>query len=195
MKSIAERIDFLGCFLLLGASVFLVAAVENAGLRHLWKSILVSPMLVISGVLWIMFLLWEWKVARDNGVMEPVFPWRFLQSRLSFGLMLYVSTLPSIVSHNRVSNSQPGPYSYLALQASQQFFLSRKGSKSSTVLLHLLQEYDFFHTQLSPQYHLLSPPQWLENSRFLRCTSSSSVPYARPLDSRSCQLPLPLLRF
>jgi hypothetical protein len=87
-KLIIKKIDFLGAFLLLGASVLLVAAFENAGLRHPWKSALVAAMLAVSGVLWICFFLQEWKITRDEGVREPVFPWRFIQSRVTLGMLL-----------------------------------------------------------------------------------------------------------
>jgi hypothetical protein len=91
-----EKIDFLGAFLLLAASVFLVAALENAGLRHPWKSGLVGGFIGLSGILWVTFMLWEWKVTRDNGVREPVFPWRFIQRRVSIGLFLYAPVMHSI---------------------------------------------------------------------------------------------------
>jgi len=87
-KSIWARIDWLGAFLLLGASVLLVAALENAGLRHPWKSALVAAPLAISGVMFLMLFGWEWKVTRDDGVREPVFPWRFIENRVSLGMML-----------------------------------------------------------------------------------------------------------
>lgn len=97
MQSIAKRIDFLGAFLILGGSVFLVAALENAGLRYPWKSGLVAGMLVVSGVLLVLFLLLERKITRYNGVREPVLPWRFLQSRISLGLFLYVPPFPLLL--------------------------------------------------------------------------------------------------
>lgn len=82
------RIDWLGAALLLGASVLLVAALENAGLRRPWSSGYVAGMLVVSGVLWLVLLAWQWKVTRDDGVREPVFPWRFIENRVPFGMML-----------------------------------------------------------------------------------------------------------
>ncbi len=88
IKSVFARIDFLGAFLLLGASVLLVAALENAGLRKPWKSPLVAAMLAVSGALWVVFLMWEWLVARKDSIMEPMFPTRFLEHRVVLGLML-----------------------------------------------------------------------------------------------------------
>lgn len=87
-KLVIERIDFLGAFFLLAAFVFLVAALENAGLRHPWSGPLVSAMLAVSGVLWVLFLIMEWKLTRDDSAREPVFPWRFVQSRVVIGLFL-----------------------------------------------------------------------------------------------------------
>jgi hypothetical protein len=87
-KSIAERIDFLGALFLLGATAFLVSAFENASLRIPWQRPLVDVMLVLSGVLWVAFLAWEWFVTRKDSMREPVFPWRLLESRISLGLFL-----------------------------------------------------------------------------------------------------------
>ncbi|KAF2821463.1 MFS general substrate transporter [Ophiobolus disseminans] len=99
-SSIRARIDWLGAVLVLGASVLLVVALENAGLRHPWKSALVVAPLTISGVMWVLLLAWEWKVTRDDGTREPVFPWRFIENRVSFGMMLTIFLLgpPSVVA-------------------------------------------------------------------------------------------------
>ncbi|KAH8722881.1 major facilitator superfamily domain-containing protein [Phaeosphaeriaceae sp. PMI808] len=100
VKSVLARIDWLGVVLLLGASVLLVAALENAGLRRPWRSGYVAGMLVVSGLLWFVLLAWQWKVTRDDSVREPVFPWRFIENRVPFGMMLTIFLLgpPSIVA-------------------------------------------------------------------------------------------------
>ena len=88
-----QKVDFLGSFLLLLATIFVVAALEEAGTTFPWKSAFVITLLAISGVLWIIFLAWERIVTRAAGLREPVFPWRFIQSRVWIGMMLYVSPL------------------------------------------------------------------------------------------------------
>lgn len=75
--------------MLLGATVFFVAALENAGSRYPWKSAFVISLLVISGILWITFLAWERKVTLAAKAREPVFPWRFVQSHVWVGMLLY----------------------------------------------------------------------------------------------------------
>lgn len=89
MKSF-KRVDFLGVGLLLAATVLLVAALEEAGTLYPWKSAYVITLLTISGLLWIIFLFWERMVTFAEGIREPVFPWRFLQSRIWFGMLMYV---------------------------------------------------------------------------------------------------------
>lgn len=83
-----EKVDFLGSILLLIATVFLVAALEEAGTRFPWRSPFVITLLTVSGVLWVVFLAWERKVTRASRLREPVFPWRFIQSRVWIGMML-----------------------------------------------------------------------------------------------------------
>ncbi|KAI1098689.1 hypothetical protein F4804DRAFT_337957 [Jackrogersella minutella] len=54
-----QRLDCLGTTLLLIATLFLVAALEEAGVDYPWKSAFVITLLTISGLGWIVFLFWE----------------------------------------------------------------------------------------------------------------------------------------
>lgn len=88
-----KRLDFLGAALLLVATLLLVTALEEAGIRFPWKSPFVIILLTVSGLLWIVFLGWERRVTRAANMQEPVFPWRFVQSRIWVGMLLYVKAL------------------------------------------------------------------------------------------------------
>jgi MFS family permease len=91
-KATMKRVDFLGSALLLLATLSLVAAVEEAGLLLGWRSAFVITLLVLSGVLWILFFLWERHITLDHdipGATEPVFPWRFTKNRVWLGMLLY----------------------------------------------------------------------------------------------------------
>lgn len=83
-----HKIDFWGAFMLLIATLFLVAAFEEAGNEYPWRSAFVIILLTISGVTWIAFLLWERRVTLSSDSQEPVFPWRFVQSRIWIGMLL-----------------------------------------------------------------------------------------------------------
>ena len=90
-RATMRRVDFLGGALLLLATLSLVAGVEEAGLSHGWDSAFVIAMLVVSGILWIVFLLWERHLTKGDsvpGAVEPVFPWRFVQSRVWVGMIM-----------------------------------------------------------------------------------------------------------
>jgi uncharacterized iron-regulated membrane protein len=76
--------------MLLIATLCLVAALEEAGIGYPWRSAFVITLLAISGILWVAFLLWERKVTLAATAREPVFPWRFVQSRVWLGMLLYV---------------------------------------------------------------------------------------------------------
>ncbi len=88
LRALAKRVDYLGAVLLLTASVLLVVGLENAGLRHPWRSAVVAAPLTISGTSWIMFLVWERRLTLAADEREPVMPWRFFNRRLPFGLLL-----------------------------------------------------------------------------------------------------------
>ena len=83
-----KRVDFIGAALLLAASFLFVTPLEEAGVHYSWSSAFIITLLTISGFLWIAFLAWERRVTVASGVREPVFPWRFMQSRVRVGLIL-----------------------------------------------------------------------------------------------------------
>jgi len=84
------RVDFVGFVTLLIATLGLVSAVEEAGLSVGWSSPFVISLLVVSGLLWIVFLLWERSITPGSGAkdLEPVFPWRFATSRIWVGMLM-----------------------------------------------------------------------------------------------------------
>ena len=50
-----QKVDFLGVFLLLAASILFVTAVQEGGTEYQWKSAVVLSLFCISIVLWILF--------------------------------------------------------------------------------------------------------------------------------------------
>lgn len=83
-----QRVDFLGTGLLLVATLFLVASLEEVNHEFAWRSAFVITLLVISGIAWILFLVWERQVTLHSDTREPVFPWRFVQNRIWMGMLL-----------------------------------------------------------------------------------------------------------
>lgn len=83
-----QRVDFTGTALLLAASIILVTAFEEAANGHNWNSALVIALLIVSSLLWPSFIFWERRVTLASGITEPIFPWRFLQSRVRVGMIL-----------------------------------------------------------------------------------------------------------
>jgi len=67
-----RRLDFIGCFLLLGSSALLVSCLEEAGLQYRWSSTLVIVLLVLCAVLWLAFAAWEWFITkRQESALGP----------------------------------------------------------------------------------------------------------------------------
>ena len=83
-----RKVDFIGMFSLLAASVLLVFALESGGTRYPWKSRTTISTLVLSGILWIVFIAWEMYLERTKTTQEPIFPMGLLKARLLASLML-----------------------------------------------------------------------------------------------------------
>jgi hypothetical protein len=76
-----KRIDVLGAFLSLTASILLVFALQEGGVTYAWS----------GGAIIASFIIWEKKLSMWNTVCEPMFPWRLAENRFA-----HVSTaLPS----------------------------------------------------------------------------------------------------
>ncbi|KAK4116666.1 MFS general substrate transporter [Canariomyces notabilis] len=76
-----RRVDILGAVSLLAASVLLVFALESGGTRYPWSSGAVISTLVMSGLSWITFTVWEIYLERAQSVSEPIFPMGLLRNR------------------------------------------------------------------------------------------------------------------
>jgi hypothetical protein len=87
-RSSVARIDVVGALILLGATILLVTAIQEAGTRYAWNSAFVIAMLTVSGVLWLAFLGWSKVVSTMKSGIESVFPWSFVHSRIWMGLLL-----------------------------------------------------------------------------------------------------------
>lgn len=86
----AHRIDFVGATLLLGACLLISTGLQQAALGYAWTSAYVLPLVIITIPFVLTFLFWEWYITTRRTHPEPVFPWRFVQSRLCMGMVLYV---------------------------------------------------------------------------------------------------------
>jgi hypothetical protein len=82
------RLDLLGAVLLLGACLLLTTGLEQAAMGYQWTSAFVLPLLIASGPFAIAFFGWQWFSTTRRSHPEPVFPWRFCQSRIRFGTIL-----------------------------------------------------------------------------------------------------------
>ncbi|KAK3294143.1 major facilitator superfamily transporter [Chaetomium fimeti] len=83
-----KRIDYLGAFSSLAASVLLVFALEQAGVEYPWGSAPIIVCFVLSGIFWIVFIGWERGLSRKTTSCEPMFPWRLACNRFVLGLLL-----------------------------------------------------------------------------------------------------------
>ncbi|KAK4161241.1 major facilitator superfamily domain-containing protein [Cladorrhinum sp. PSN259] len=87
-----KRFDFLGAFASLAASILVVFALEQGGVVYNWDSAAIITPFALSGVFWVVFVLWERRASlslkKGAADTEPLFPWRLACNRLVLGLLL-----------------------------------------------------------------------------------------------------------
>jgi len=83
-----RRVDVLGAFASLAASILLVFALEQAGAEYPWNSAPIVVSFVLSGVGWVVFVAWERSLSLKGSDCEPMFPWRLACNRFVMGLLL-----------------------------------------------------------------------------------------------------------
>lgn len=83
-----RQADFLGAVLLLAGMTLYITGFEQAASLHAWTSVQVLPLLLVSAFFWVAFLASQWYVTTRDGGPDPVFPWRFCQSRVAMGLIM-----------------------------------------------------------------------------------------------------------
>lgn len=88
LSQLVKKPDALGAFLLLGASILIVAALAEGGVRFAWNSAIIITFFTVSGLLWLAFFLWEWFASREGSEVEPMFPARFFSNRMWMGTLL-----------------------------------------------------------------------------------------------------------
>ncbi|PIG69496.1 efflux pump antibiotic resistance protein [Aspergillus arachidicola] len=106
IKTFFRRADTLGALALLTASSFTIAALQEGNFDYAWSSGLVISFLVISGIFWIAFLLWEWFISKKDLDIYAMFPWRLAGNRIFLGAALgfFTTGLPMTI-----------PFCYVAL--------------------------------------------------------------------------------
>ncbi|KAF2233033.1 MFS general substrate transporter [Viridothelium virens] len=105
-----SRLDFVGAFLLLAASMLLVTVLLGAGNEFAWNSATTIACLTISGLLWSLLVANERLITVKDLPQEPLFPWRFVRNRIWMGT-LFVSLFSGV------------PYNILVVDLPQRFQL------------------------------------------------------------------------
>jgi hypothetical protein len=119
------RLDLTGTILLLAGSILLVAAILEGGSSWDWNSATSIAFFVVSGILFILFLINERTISSSRWRQEPLFPWRFLLNRAWVGVLLYV--LPRLFRTHyllmlcRTSVLSSVPYNTITINLPQRF--------------------------------------------------------------------------
>ena len=83
-----KRVDVMGATMLLGVTVPLVTALQQASQNISFSSALIWPLLLVASLFLVGFLIWQWYITTKRSFPEPVLPWRFLAHRAPVGIML-----------------------------------------------------------------------------------------------------------
>jgi hypothetical protein len=86
--SSAKSLDIVGAFFLLGASLLLATVLLEAGVSFEWRSAAAISLFVISGLLWIGFVLQEWWLSKSSSLTQAIFPWEFFKNKAWMGTLL-----------------------------------------------------------------------------------------------------------
>ncbi|KAI1759003.1 putative multidrug resistance protein fnx1 [Hypoxylon sp. FL1150] len=83
-----KALDFTGAFLMLAGLALLISGLEQAATLLSWSSATVIAPICVSAFVWVAFFASQWYATRPQSPTEPVFPWRFIQSREIMGLLV-----------------------------------------------------------------------------------------------------------
>ncbi|ORY07384.1 major facilitator superfamily domain-containing protein [Clohesyomyces aquaticus] len=89
-RQVMQRVDFLGCFLLLGTCLLLTTGLQQAAVGYEFTSKFVLPLLVCTAPFLVAFVVSQWFITTRRVYPEPVFPWRFCQRRARLGMMVII---------------------------------------------------------------------------------------------------------
>ncbi|KAL2200416.1 drug resistance transporter EmrB/QacA subfamily [Corynascus similis CBS 632.67] len=91
-----RRVDFIGAVSLLAASVLLVFALESGGTRYEWNSGPIISTLALSGLLWMVFIIWEIYLERTGVTQEPIFQMGLLKNRQLASITTFLIGFPFV---------------------------------------------------------------------------------------------------
>lgn len=84
-------LDYLGAVLVLVGTILPVFIVNQAAIRdYAWRSAPTIIILIISGIAWILLVLWQREIAKGTKYnhLRPQLPWRILTSRVMMAAVL-----------------------------------------------------------------------------------------------------------
>ncbi|KAL2810109.1 major facilitator superfamily domain-containing protein [Aspergillus granulosus] len=88
-KVFFRQVDFLGAFLVLAFSMFIIAALQEGNLDYAWSSALIISFIVVSCIVLLALFAWEWYISQHSAwKIQPMLPWALVQNRIFVGVAL-----------------------------------------------------------------------------------------------------------
>ena len=81
------KLDFVGSFLMIAGSFLIVTVLNEANLAFAWQARGSIALLVLTGISWIAFFVWEWHLSSVAG-QDPIFPKRWLFDLPWMGILM-----------------------------------------------------------------------------------------------------------
>ncbi|KAJ5435040.1 Major facilitator superfamily domain general substrate transporter [Penicillium cf. griseofulvum] len=81
------NLDIIGSLLMMAGSFLIVAVLNETNLAFSWSSRDAIALLVLTGLAWIAFFVWEWYISGIPG-KDPIFPKRWLFDRPWIGILI-----------------------------------------------------------------------------------------------------------
>lgn len=88
-----KHLDFLGIALVMLGTVLPVFIINQAAVKeYAWGSATTIAVLVLSGVLWIVLMLWQWQLSRNPRLshIQPQLPFRLITARVLASVFMQV---------------------------------------------------------------------------------------------------------
>lgn len=86
------RLDFPGVLMFLGATVFLMTALQQAAKGIPYNSPEVLTLLILSPCFLAGFLVWQWLISRVSWKLDPILSWSLLTNRVFMATIWYVAS-------------------------------------------------------------------------------------------------------
>ncbi|KAF2752776.1 MFS general substrate transporter [Pseudovirgaria hyperparasitica] len=86
--SALRTLDVIGVVTVLGSSILITAALQQAAKGIPFRSAQVIALIVVGGLLSLAFVLWQWLLSSNSRTVSPLLSWEILTNRIFLGMLV-----------------------------------------------------------------------------------------------------------